>query len=436
MCAGEYLGYSVVVKKWANRSDVSSLNNFIRSTEMPTSLLYSALGMKGYRHQSGSEKEGVFSLRMLVPEKAICCPVCKSRDVIRRGTVERKLYCPPIGLRTAQLFVITPRVQCRKCPGVKTVQLPYVVPHKNHTKSFVRLVVDLRKVMTIADVACYLGVSEGMIRSIDKTYLGKRFSKPKLRRLKSLAIDEISIRKGHKYITIVMDLASGAVMFVGDGKGQKALKPFWIRLRSSHAKIKAVATDMSSAYYKAVRTNLPDATHVFDRFHIVKLMNDKLTALRRQLFREADESEQAVLKGTRWLLLKLPQNLDEDRDEQQRLQDALTLNEPLSIAYYLKEDLRQIWGQKGKRAAGKFLTDWCRRATASGMKVLQTMSNTLRQHRAGILAWYNYRISTGPLEGLNNKIKTLKRQAYGFLDLEYFKLKLYALHLAKFELIG
>jgi transposase len=403
---------------------------------MPTSVLYSAIGMKGYRHQSGSETGSVFSLRMVVPEKAVRCPACKSRDVIRRGTVERKLYCPPIGLRTSRLFVMTPRVQCRTCPGVKTVQLPHVVPHKNHTKSFVRLVVDLRKVMTIADVAHYLGVSEGLIRSIDKTYLKRRFSKPKLRQLKSLAIDEISIRKNHKYITIVMDLASGAVVFVGDGKGEKALQPFWKRLRSSHAKIKAVATDMSSAYYKAVRTNLPDATHVFDRFHIVKLMNDKLTALRRQLFREADELEKDVLKGTRWLLLKLPQNLDEDRHEQQRLQAALALNEPLAVGYYLKEDLRQLWGQKGKRAAGKFLTDWCRRATASGISVLQTMAKTLHQHRVGILAWYNYRISTGPLEGLNNKIKTLKRQAYGFLDLEYFRLKLYALHLAKFELIG
>jgi transposase len=403
---------------------------------MPTSVLYSAIGMKGYRHQSGSELEGVFSLRMAVPEKAVCCPVCKSNDVVRRGTVERKLYSPPIGLRNTRLFVMTPRVQCRKCPGLKTVQLPNVVPHKNHTKSFARLVVDLRKVMTIADVAHYLGVSEGMIRSIDKTYLNRRFSKPKLRRLRTLAIDEISVRKNHKYITIVMDLDSGAVVFVGDGKGEKALEPFWKRLRGSRAKIRAVATDMSSAYYKAVCKNLPKAAHVFDRFHIVKLMNDKLTALRRQLHREAADLDKNVLKGTRWLLLKNPQNLDEDRNEHQRLQAALALNESLAIAYYLKEDLRQIWEQGGKREAGKFLTDWCNRATASGIRVLQTMAKTLQKHGKGILAWYNYRISTGPLEGLNNKIKTMKRQAYGFLDLEYFKLKIYALHLAKFELIG
>lgn len=403
---------------------------------MPTSVLYKAIGMKGYRHQSGSELGGVFHLRMTVPEKAICCPVCQSKDVVRRGTVERKLCGPPIGLRTTRLLVTAPRVQCRTCPGVKTVSLPGVVPLKNHTKSFVRLVVDLRKVMTIVDVALYLGVSQGMIRDIDKTYLNRRFAKPKLSHLKTLAIDEISVRKNHKYLTIVMDQVSGAVVFVGDGKGEKALKPFWKRLRGSGAKIKAVATDMSSAYYKAVRENLPMATHVFDRFHIVKLMNDKLTTLRRQLHAEAEKMDRAVLKGTRWLLLKHPDNLEENRNEHQRLQAALDLNQSLAVGYYLKEDLRQIWEQNGKRQAGKFLTDWCRRARASGIRVMQTMAKTMQQHRKGILAWYNHPISTGPLEGLNNKIKTLKRQAYGFRDLQYFKLKIYALHLAKFQLIG
>jgi len=255
--------------------------------------------------------------------------------------------------------------------------------------------------------------------------------------LKYLAIDEISVQKGHKYLTIVVDLVSGAAVFVGEGKGANSLKTFWKRLRSSRAKIKAVATDMSSAYYKAVQENLPNASHVFDRFHLVKLMNDKLADLRRELHRDAEDGpEKLALKGTRWLLLKNPQNLNTDRNENQRLEDALQLNQSLSVGYYLKEDLRQIWEQSGKRAAGKFLTDWCARATASGIRQLKTMSKTLKEHREGILAWYDHPITTGPLEGLNNKIKTLKRQAYGFRDLVYFKLKIYAIHLSKFELIG
>jgi len=404
---------------------------------MPTGLLYTAIGMKGYHPLSSSDRAGVLSLTMEPPESAIRCPECKSTDVIRRGTVNRKVWAPPVGLRATLISIKTPRVECRTCNSVRNIVLPKVVPLKNHTKSFARLVVDLRKVMTIADVSMYLGVSESMIRGIDKTYLHRKFAKPKLRHLKYLAIDEISVRKGHKYLTIVMDLVSGAVVFVGDGKGGKSLKPFWKRLHGSRAKIQAVATDMSSAYYKAVQKNLPNVSHVFDRFHIVKLMNEKLTALRRELYRQAEEGpEKVALKGIRWLLLTNPQNLDTDRNEHQRLEDALQLNRPLAIAYYLKEDLRQIWEQSGKREAGKFLTDWCARAKASGIAVLQTMAETLTTHRKGILAWYDHRISTGPLEGLNNKIKTLKRQAYGFRDRIYFKLKIYAIHLAKFELIG
>ncbi len=122
--------------------------------------------------------------------------------------------------------------------------------------------------------------------------------------------------------------------------------------------------------------------------------------------------------------------------EYERLQEALKLNESLSIAYYLKEDLRQIWEQDNRNQAANFLHDWCRRARASGIRVLQTMANTLEGDRTGILDWYRQRISTDPLEGTNNKIKTMKRQAYGYRDEEYFHLKLYALHESKFKLIG
>lgn len=134
-------------------------------------------------------------------------------------------------------------------------------------------------------------------------------------------------------------------MFVGQGKGSKALDPFWRRLRSSGAKVQAVATDLSRAYIQAVTENLPKATLVFDRFHIVKLLNEKLSELRRELYREAvDRLQKQVLKGTRWLLLKHPENLDPERNEHRRLEEALVLNRSLAIAYYLKEDLRQFWG--------------------------------------------------------------------------------------------
>ena len=334
------------------------------------------------------------------------------------------------------VFIKMPRLECRRCQRVLNAVLPKVVPHCNYTKSLARMVVDLRKMMTIRDVARYVGVGEGMIRGIDKNYLGKKFGKPRLRDLEVIAIDEIYVGKANRFLTIVIDWHTGAIVFVGNGKGEKALKPFWKRLRGSHAKIKAVATDMASSYFAAVRNNLPSARHVFDRFHIMKLMNDKLTKLRRELQREADLMNMPVLKGIRWLLLKHQENLDESKNERKRLMDALGLNEPLAIAYYLKEDLSQIWKQPDKATAGRFLNDWCARARASGIKVLQTMANTLEGYRTGILNWYDFSISSGPLEGINNKIGALQRMAYGYRDNVYFIAKLYALHLAKFALIG
>jgi transposase len=196
-------------------------------------------------------------------------------------------------MERTQLFIKVPRLECRRCERVLNAVLPNVVPLCNDTKSLARLVVDLRKMMTIRDVARYVGVSDTMIRSIDKKYLQKTFCKPRLRDLEIIAIDEIYVGKKHKFFTIVIDWTTGAIVFVGEGKGEKALKPFWKRLCGSRARIKAVATDMASAYYSAVLKNIPNAKHVFDRFHIVKLMNEKLTQLRRDLQREADQTERS-----------------------------------------------------------------------------------------------------------------------------------------------
>src|SRR5512144_939807 len=198
--------------------------------------------------------------------------------------------------------------------------------------------------MTIRDVARHLGVSWDVIKDIQKRDLSRRYAKPKPKHLRHIAIEEIAVAKGYRYLTVVLDLESGAVVFVGDGKGAKALQPFWKRLRGSKAKIEAAAMDMAPAYREAVSTHPPEATIVFDHFHVMKLFNEKLSDLRRALHREAtDVMQKQVLKGTRWLLLKSAENLDEERDEKSRLNEALALNQSLAVAYYLEEDLRQFW---------------------------------------------------------------------------------------------
>jgi len=125
-----------------------------------------------------------------------------------------------------------------------------------------------------------------------------------------------------------------------------------------------------------------------------------------------------------------------DHNEQQRMEEALRLNSSLATAYYLKEDLRQLWQCPDKPAAETFLDDWIARARASNVPMLHKFAQTLDDHREGILAYFDFPISTGPLEGTNNKIKTLQKQAYGFRDMEFFKLKIYALHESRYALVG
>jgi transposase len=404
---------------------------------MSTSLLYHAFGIRGYPHVRTEYRDGqvIFTLRQ--EAKTCRCPACGSPQVLSRGRVERRFRSLPIASRATIVVLPIPRVECRACGATRQVAIPFADPRRSYTKAFERYALELSRRMTIRDVAFHLGVGWDLIKEIQKRDLSRRYARPKLKHLRHIAIDEIAVAKGHRYLTVVLDLESGAVVFVGDGKGAEALKPFWKRLRPSKARIAAVAMDMSAAYRGAVSAHLPKATIVFDHFHVVKLFNEKLSELRRVLHREATEvSHKEVLKGTRWLLLKNPENLDEEKDEKRRLKEALALNKPLAVAYYLKEDLRRFWEQPGKRFATVFLDGWIRRAEASGVKMLKQMARTLAAHRSGLLAYYDVMITSGPLEGTNNKIKTMKRQAYGFRDREFFKLKILALHETKYALIG
>jgi transposase len=404
---------------------------------MSTSLLYHAFGVRGYECARTDYQDGrvIFTLRQ--EPKALRCRACGSRDVRPKGQVRRRFRSLPIGGRETALDLPIPRVACRACGAIRQVEVPFADPRRSYTKAFERYALALSRCMTILDVARHLGVGWDVIKDIQKRDLSRRFARPKLKHLRRIAIDEIAVAKGHRYLTVVMDLDSGAVVFVGDGKGADSLRPFWKRLRPSKAKIEAVAMDRSPAYREAVSTHLPEAVIVFDRFHVVKLFNEKLSQLRRDLHREATEVlHKRVLKGARWLLLKNPENLGAERDERRRLEEALALNKSLAAAYYLKEDLRRFWEQPGKRFATAFLTGWLRRASASGIKVLQQMAVTLAAHRSGLLASYDVPISSGPMEGTNNKIKTMKRQAYGFRDREFFKLKILAIHETRYALVG
>ena len=216
-----------------------------------------------------------------------------------------------------------------------------------------------------------------------------------------------------------------------------ALEGFWKKVNKNGVVIKAVATDLSGAFISSVLQNAPQATLVFDHFHVVKLMNDTLDIIRRNVYREEkDLNKRKVLKGTRWLLLCNGKDIFDDRYKSGRLENALALNEPLMKAYYLKESLKEIWMQIDEEQAGKVLDDWVEQAYQAKIPQLTKFANTLKAHRWGILDWYKYHISTGKLEGINNKIKTMKRQAYGYRDQKFFELKILAMHDKNYAFVG
>ena len=405
---------------------------------MSTSLLYHAFGIIGYFYQRTLYKAGAIIVAIKEDHWRLRCRVCRSRQVKCRGKQVRRFRAVPIGRKAVYIELPVQRVECRRCHAVRQVKVRFADEQKSYTHAFERLALELSRHMTIQAVAGYLGVSWDVIKGIQKSNLQRRFRQLKLRQVKRIAIDERYLGKRMGYLTVVLDLQRGAVIFVGKGKGGEALEPFWKRLSRSGTRIEAVATDMGTAYIRAVGDKLPGATLVFDHFHIIKLFNEKLTKLRCDLQREAEEGlGKPVLKGIRWLLLKNPDNLDDSRDERQRLEEALKLNEPLATAYYMKEELRTIWLQPDKVSAETALDEWIKKATASGVNRLSQFAKTLAAYRSGILAYYDFDgLSTGPLEGTNNKIKTLQKMAYGFRDLEFFKLKIMALHKANYVLVG
>jgi len=263
---------------------------------MSTSLLYHSYGIQHQEYLKTEYSEGSIIFHIRTKPSDLRCSHCNSYNVRPRGVIYRKFKVPPIGNKQVFLKAKIQRLECRDCQLIRQEKINYADYKKTYTKSFQRYVIDLTKYMTILDVSRKLGVCWDMVKGIQKEYLQKHYGKPDLKHITQLAIDEIAVEKGHKYMTVVMDLGSGAVLFVGDGKDSKSLEPFWKRLKRAGTKIEAVSIDMSPAYIESVVTNLAASKIVFDHFHIIKLYNDKLSELRRDLYSYEIETEKKTIE--------------------------------------------------------------------------------------------------------------------------------------------
>jgi transposase len=311
---------------------------------------------------------------------------------------------------------------------------PFCPAYAHYTKTLSRFVYGVSRVMTLSDVADLTLLSWDTVKSIVKTHLARDYGKPVLQGVHFLGIDEIHLGKKKRFYTIVIDLEDGRIIWAKPGRGKAALRGFWRRLRQARAKIRAVAIDMSGAYWSAVLEHLPEAALVFDKFHVIKLMNERLDDLRREMVREAEGPLKLKIKGTRFLLLRNPTNLTDDQIP--KLEEALHLNEPLLLSWYLKEELHELWNQNSRKEMKAFLKDWCDKAGQTGIGQMIKMAKTLRTHASGIVSYADHPITSGRLEGINNKIKTLTKRSYGFHDENFFVLKLLSLHHSKYKLLG
>ena len=397
---------------------------------MTSSFLLNAWGLRSLECTREEYKGNTIILHIQSKQRLSVCPKCGNRHLVKNGYRIRDFLGLPIGGRKVILRMKVQRYKCRNgsCDYDQQEHIPFATGSRSYTRRFAKYAVDLLRGMTLQDVANHLGVTWDTVKDIHSNYLRRHYSPPSLKGVENIGIDEFAVKKGRLYKTIVVDLDTGRIVYVGGGKGADALDRFWKRCRRHHVQIRHVATDLSSAFISSVMENCPGAVHVFDHFHVVKLMNERLDDIRKNVFHmERNVNRRKVIKGTRYLLLANGEDIF-DKRHKTRLENALAMNEPLSKAYYLKERLREIWSQANREQAEAVLDDWVKQTGESKIPQLQRMAATLLAHKRGILAWYECHISTGKVEGINNKIKVMKRNAYGFRDERYFKLRLYALH--------
>jgi transposase len=401
---------------------------------MSTSILYHAFGLKGIHYESSHFSGDCIYINARMTDQFVRCPECRNRRASFKGQKRRLLRMSPIGRKRCFLDLLLHRLKCLRCGHLWWPTLPFMDGKHRYVSSFALTALDLLKFGTIRSVAEYLAVSWDLVKEIHKERLSLLYRSVPLHKVKYLGIDEFSLRKGHDYMTIFVDIENGRILHAVEGRSKEKIQPFIDKLSKKAKKLTAIAMDMSGSYYSAVRGWLPHVDIVFDRYHISALMNQAIDEIRRGQQRELDELGQKSLKGNRFLLLRNYHSLDPDRKA--RLDALLKANHPLFIAHSMKEQLRLFWDNEEFDRAKTFLDVWIKDAMQSGISPLGRVAKTLAGYKTGLLNYFKYSITSAVVEGTNNKIKTLKRQAYGFRDMVYFKLRLYHLHTQRYSLAG
>jgi len=358
-------------------------------------------------------------------KRLLRCGVCRQRCLevhdIRPEREWRDLSMRKLPLK---LRYRPRRVECPRC-GVRVEDFPWAEPWARVTTALSHAVAVLARELSWKGTAREYGLNWKSVATIVKRAVQYGLEHRKRPPVHAIGIDEVSRRKGQVYLTVVYDLERRVLLWVGEDRTEEAVRPFFTQEMGKRRcqTLQLVCMDMWAAYAKLVRDYAVNAQILFDRFHIVKHLNEAVDAARRDLWRQLTTQERVSFKGTRWLLLKNPWNLSSGQKE--RLSTLVRWNSPLVRAWYLKESFQLFWTYRQPWRAQQHLLKWMNSAMRSRLEPFQRFVGLLRSHLDGVLAWTKTRLSNGAVEGMNNKIKSISHRSFGFRTAENFIAAIY-----------
>ena len=279
--------------------------------------------------------------------------------------------------------------------------------------------------MPIQHVVQLSGLHWHTLKQLDKQRLARTVAEPDWSRIRRLVMDEFALFKGHRYATVIADAETHQVLWVGEGRSREAVRPFFIQLGEHCAQIEAVAMDMNTAFDLEVKAHCPQAEVVYDLFHVVakygREVIDRVRVDRANELKTDPQRRRRVKRG-RWVLLKNRDNMT--GQQHTYLDELLAENRSLMVVYLLREQLKELWYASSRNAALEAWAVWWQQVKESGIVPLIHFAQKLKPYLDGIVSSACYRLHTCRLEGMNNKIKVIKRMAYGYRDCAYFFLKI------------
>jgi len=374
-------------------------------------IIQKTLELKSHRVRRVRE-EGGGLVAEIVPRKngRVCCG--RRAKWVYETRRARRWRHVPLWRIPVELEYRPRRVICKEC-GLRTEGMSWALPKGKLSKALVAFLASWAKVLSIAETAQRFGVSWNTVQRAVRVAVAYGLEHRPKTPVRVLGVDEVSRRKRHVYLTVVYDLENGHVVWVGEGREEATLRQFFEEWGPERAlEIETTCCDMWEPYIQVLEEKAPQAELVFDRFHVVKHLNEALDKVRREEYRSLPAEERKELKRSRYLLLKNPWNLK--RNEKRRLGELMKTNRQVVKAYYLKEAFQEFWEYVQPGRAARYLKQWFWWATHSRIEPLRDFAWMLRRHWDGIMAWTRNRISNSALEGMNNKIKSLSHRAFGF----------------------